>query len=105
MKVAAMSIILTLAGTITGASAASTIQPEEWSSYVESYITEDGRVVDTANNNISHSESQGYGLILSVLADDRATFERVLSFTSTELLVRDDGLAGSTSRMMLRISS
>ena len=94
MKIAAMSIILTLAGTMTGASAASTILPEEWSSYVDSYITKDGRVVDTANNNISHSESQGYGLILSVLADDRATFERVLSFTSTELLVRDDGLAG-----------
>lgn len=94
MKIAAMSIILTLAGTITGAHGASTILPQEWSSYVENYVTEDGRVVDTANNNISHSESQGYGLILSVLADDRATFERVLSFTSTELLVRDDGLAG-----------
>lgn len=94
MKIAALSIMLTMAGTMTTVYGASTILPEEWSSYVENYVTEDGRVVDTGNNDISHSESQGYGLILSVMADDRDTFERVLSFTSTELLVRDDGLAG-----------
>lgn len=94
MKIAALSIMLTMAGTMTTAYGASTILPEEWSSYVENYVTDEGRVVDTANNNISHSESQGYGLILSVLADDRDTFARVLSFTSTELLIRDDGLAG-----------
>lgn len=93
MKVAAMSVVLTLAAGIAGASAASVIQPQEWASYVEGFVTDDGRVVDTANNGISHSESQGYGLVLSVLADDRATFERIWSFTNTELLVRDDGLA------------
>lgn len=94
MKIAAMGMFLALSANIVGANAASTILPAEWSSYVASYVTEEGRVVDTANNNISHSESQGYGLILSVLADDRPTFERILSFTSTELMVREDGLAG-----------
>lgn len=74
--------------------AQSVIEPGEWSAYVEAYVTDDGRVVDIANNGISHSESQGYGLVLSALAGDRATFERIWSFTNTSLLVRDDGLAG-----------
>lgn len=94
MKVAAMSLVLTIAAGIAGANAASVILADEWKSYLQGFVTEDGRVVDTANNGISHSESQGYGLVLSVLADDRATFERVWSFTKTELMVRDDGLAG-----------
>lgn len=67
--------------------------PQEWQAYVSSYVGSDGRVIDTGNNNISHSEGQGYGLILAALADDRATFERIWSFTKTDLLVRDDGLA------------
>src|SRR5690606_11650664 len=73
--------------------AESMILPSEWTSYVENYVAEDGRVIDTANNGISHSESQGYGLVLSALADDQPTFERIWTFTSTQLMVRDDGLA------------
>lgn len=76
------------------ARAESVILPSEWSSYLENFVSEDGRVIDTANNGISHSESQGYGLVLAVLADDRPSFERIWSFTNTQLLVRDDGLAG-----------
>jgi len=72
---------------------ASMITPEEWSAYQAAFVGADGRVVDTGNAGISHSEGQGYGLLLSVLAGDRATFERIWSFTRTELMVRDDGLA------------
>ncbi len=95
MKTIAMAIALTMMLSVPAhaAEAGGTIQPAEWASYKESFVTEDGRVVDTANNGISHSESQGYGLILAVLADDRPAFERIWSFTRTQLLVRDDGLA------------
>ncbi len=95
MKTIAMAIALTmmLAAPAHAAQGDSTILPAEWASYKESFVTEDGRVVDTANNGISHSESQGYGLVLAVLADDRPAFERIWSFTRTQLLVRDDGLA------------
>lgn len=68
------------------------ITPGEWQAYRDAYVTEAGRVVDIANGGISHSESQGYGLLLSYLAQDRATFERIWSFTRTELMIRDDGL-------------
>ncbi|SFV28067.1 endoglucanase [Devosia crocina] len=69
------------------------ITADEWQSYLDAYVTEEGRVVDTANGNISHSESQGYGLILSALAENRESFDRILGFTRSELLVREDGLA------------
>ncbi len=88
-----MSIALTVSLGAPVASADSVIRADEWAGYLTSFVGEDGRVVDTANNNISHSESQGYGMVLAVLADDRPAFERIWSFTQTELLVRDDGLA------------
>ena len=73
--------------------AMSFLAPREWAAYLDAFVREDGRVVDTANGGISHSESQGYGLLLAVLAQDRAAFERIWSFTRTELMIRDDGLA------------
>lgn len=73
--------------------AMSFIASAEWEAYLNAFVRDDGRVVDTANGEISHSESQGYGLLLSVLARDRAAFERIWSFTRTELMIRDDGLA------------
>ncbi|MEQ5261408.1 glycosyl hydrolase family 8, partial [Morganella morganii] len=33
-----------------------------WQQFKERYIKDDGRVIDSANNNISHSEGQGYGM-------------------------------------------
>lgn len=64
-----------------------------WSAYKAKFITAEGRVIDDANGGISHSEGQGYGMLLAVAADDRATFERVWAWTRTELMVRGDGLA------------
>lgn len=64
-----------------------------WASYRTSFVDPSGRVVDTGNGGISHSEGQGYGLLLATLADDRATFEQIWTFTLNELLIREDGLA------------
>ncbi len=72
---------------------AASINAADWQSYRASFLDPSGRIVDTANSNISHSEGQGYGMWLAVLADDVSNFELIWSFTKTELLVRDDGLA------------
>lgn len=89
--------IATLAATvltaIPGAAQENAIRAEEWAGYSARFVGEDGRVIDDANGNISHSEGQGYGLVLAYLAGDRSTFERIWSFTRTELMLRDDGLA------------
>ena len=65
----------------------------QWLPWRDRFTTADGRVVDDVNGNVSHSEGQGYGLLLAALAHDRPTFDRVWGFTQRELLVRDDGLA------------
>lgn len=69
------------------------ITSEEWSAYTDRFVSQEGRVIDDGNGGISHSEGQGYGLLLAYLAGNRADFERIWSFTERELLLRDDNLA------------
>lgn len=66
--------------------------PELWAQYKSRFVTESGRVVDTANNGVSHSEGQGYGMLFAVAADDRAAFDRIWGWTRANLMVRDDQL-------------
>ncbi|MEJ8571575.1 glycosyl hydrolase family 8 [Microbaculum marinum] len=70
-----------------------TVNPAHWEVYKQKFVQADGRVIDTANGDITHSEGQGYGMLLAFGADDPATFERIWTFTRNELLIRDDGLA------------
>jgi endoglucanase len=70
-----------------------TVPASDWQAYQARFVEENGRVVDNANGDISHSESQGYGLLLAFAADDKGAFEKIWTFTRTEFLIRDDGLA------------
>jgi len=63
-----------------------------WQAYKAHFVTQQGRVVDTGNNMISHSESQGYGMLLAVAANDRVAFELIWGWTRANLMVRDDEL-------------
>ncbi|WP_407529711.1 glycosyl hydrolase family 8 [Methylobacterium oryzisoli] len=74
----------TLAGTLPDQGA--------WRTYRSQFVTEQGRVIDTANDRISHSEGQGYGMLLAVAAGDRAAFERIWGWTRANLMVRGDEL-------------
>lgn len=67
--------------------------PGLWKAYEARFVTPEGRVVDDVNGGISHSESQGYGMILALAADDRDAFRRIWSWTRAQLYVRKDGLA------------
>jgi endoglucanase len=71
----------------------SLVPPALWENFKARFVTPEGRVIDDANGSISHSEGQGYGMLLAAFAGDRKTFVRLWSWTQTELLVRDDGLA------------
>ncbi|MEZ0213813.1 MAG: glycosyl hydrolase family 8, partial [Xanthobacteraceae bacterium] len=82
-----------LAVTCACTATAQSLPAEAWSAYRTKFVDVSGRVIDTANGGISHSEGQGYGMLLAYLAGDRGSFERIWSFTRTELLIRDDGLA------------
>jgi endoglucanase len=66
--------------------------PELWVAFKARFVTETGRVVDNANESISHSEGQGYGMLFAAAANDRVAFDRIWGFTRANLMVRDDQL-------------
>ena len=63
-----------------------------WPMYLSSYITPEGRVIDNGNGGISHSEGQGYAMLISVRARDRKSFDRIWSWTKANLWIRGDDL-------------
>lgn len=64
-----------------------------WADWFSRFLRPSGRVVDTASKDASHSEGQGYGMLLAVAAGDRAAFERIWRWTRGHLEVRSDHLA------------
>ena len=77
---------------LVGGGAASSSSDAEWNSYEARYITPDGRVIDTGNGGVSHSEGQGYGMLLAVAHGDRARFRTLWDWTQKNLQVREDKL-------------
>lgn len=63
-----------------------------WSSWKGAFLSPDGRVVDTLQGGISHSEGQGYGMVLASAFTDRSTFEAMRRWTEQHLAVRQDAL-------------
>lgn len=63
-----------------------------WESWRANFVSREGRIIDTGQAGISHSEGQGTGLLLAAAAQDRATFERIWNWTRANLQTRDDAL-------------
>ncbi len=82
-------LLLLFGGAVNLAHAA---EPPQWSQYKARFLAPEGRIVDTGNKNISHSEGQGYGMLLSVHYDDRPTFELLWAWSTKHLRVRGDAL-------------
>lgn len=64
----------------------------QWKEFTRRYISPEGRVIDTGNGNISHSEGQGYGMLLAEAYGDREGFEKIWLWTRKNLQVREDNL-------------
>jgi len=64
----------------------------EWLGFRERFMTAEGRIIDTANEGISHSEGQGYAMLIAEWADDRESFERLLAWTRANLSRPSDHL-------------
>ncbi|WP_198378631.1 glycosyl hydrolase family 8 [Neoroseomonas rubea] len=64
----------------------------EWRAFTQRFLTPEGRIVDTGNGGISHSEGQGWGLMFAAAFNDRAAFDRILSWTTTVLKRTGDSL-------------
>lgn len=63
-----------------------------WIQWRSQFVDAGGRVVDTGQQGISHSEGQGIGLILAASANDQASFERIWGWTHQHLQQRQDAL-------------
>ena len=69
-----------------------TVNDPDWTAWKAAFLMPDGRVVDHLQDQATHSEAQGYGLVLSVIHGDHAVFNAIWEWTSANLNRRDDGL-------------
>ncbi|TFL17190.1 glycosyl hydrolase family 8 [Jannaschia formosa] len=66
--------------------------PEAWECWKAAFLDPEGRVVDALQGEASHSEGQGWAMLLAVAFDDRDAFDRLRAWTETHLAVRQDPL-------------
>jgi len=88
VKLILLTMIFSL--TISGIVSANA-QQSVWTQYKAAFIQNDGRVIDKWQG-ISHSEGQSYGMIISVLYDDKDEFDKIWQWTKNNLQVRHDNL-------------
>jgi endoglucanase len=62
-----------------------------WGAYKKRFVRA-GRVVDDVNR-ISHSEGQGYAMLIAAKAGDRSAFNEIWQWTKRELYIDPSGLA------------
>lgn len=63
-----------------------------WERWKAAHLERNGRVVDRLQSRASHSEGQGYGMILAALLRDAAAFEAMHDWTQRHLALRPDPL-------------
>jgi hypothetical protein len=75
------------------AHAAFTAPPQsEWQAFTSRYLSAEGRIIDTANDGISHSEGQGYGMFFAAHFGDRRRFDLIWEWTQANLSRPQDSL-------------
>lgn len=67
-------------------------QASAWDDYKSKYLKDDGAIVDTYNNHMSHSEGQGYGLLFALKYNDKSSFDKILNWTYQHLYNPKTGL-------------
>jgi endo-1,4-beta-D-glucanase Y len=63
-----------------------------WDAWKAAYMEPNGRVVDLMQGGASHSESQGYGLLLAATMQDADAFNTIDDWTIRHLRIRQDNL-------------
>lgn len=63
-----------------------------WADFKTRFVQPDGRVIDTGNNGVSHTEGQGYAMVMAATAGDRAAFDSIFAWTEEKLAREQDPL-------------
>ncbi len=82
-------IFTVLCSLLTGPSMASEL---DWATFKQRFMASDGRIIDTGNHNISHTEGQGFSMLFAVAADDKVAFDKIWQWTNKYLRDRQTGL-------------
>lgn len=61
----------------------------DWEYFKKHFVSDEGRVIDTYNNKISHSEGQGWGMLFAEANNDQASFDRIWRWTRKNLARND----------------
>jgi endoglucanase len=64
----------------------------DWFEFKRRYLAPDGRVIDTGNNNTTHTEGQGLGMLFAVAFNDPQAFDSILLWTARHLRRSNDTL-------------
>lgn len=64
----------------------------QWARFRDQFMTPEGRVVDTGNGGVSHSEGQGWAMLCAARADDPVSFHRIYGWTMRVLKRPQDEL-------------
>lgn len=62
-----------------------------WRAYKQRFLTAEGRIADTGNGGVSHTEGQGYAMVMATAYRDKAAFDALWGWTR-KTLRRPDGL-------------
>lgn len=63
-----------------------------WSTFKTRFMTSEGRIQDTGNKNVSHTEGQGYAMLMAVYYNDRSSFDSLWRWTQKNLSNPNNGL-------------
>lgn len=61
------------------------VEAADWSAFRSRFLLPEGRIVDTGNGGISHSEGQGWGMLCAERMGDRASFDLLYGWTRRTL--------------------
>jgi len=92
LPIRARSLVLWFSLVLSLFSSAVMAQDNGWSTFKNRFLMPDGRIIDTANHNVSHTEGQGFGMVLAVFNDDQKTFDQLWQWANTRLYRKEIGL-------------
>ncbi len=72
--------------------AAAAPDPSDWGAWKAAFLTPEGRAVDALQGMASHSEGQGWALLLASRSGDAQAAARIFDWTERHLAVRQDPL-------------
>lgn len=87
-----MSMAALLASAFLAAQAPAPELLGQWQAFRVRFVTDEGRVRDTGNEGVSHSEGQAYAMLAAASLGQRADFDRLWKWTTANLGTRGDGL-------------